>query len=92
MTPIQELEVKDLYQHTDPDRFSWETTEELDDLEQVVGQPRAVEAMKFGMGIQARGYNIFALGPPGTGKRSVITQYFERLTVAQFCSVVKDIM
>ena len=24
------------------------------------------------------GYNIFALGPTGTGKRSVITQYFER--------------
>mgnify|MGYP001176579371 CR=1 FL=1 len=78
MTPIQELEAKQLYQHTDPGRFSWETTEELDELEQVVGQPRAVEAMKFGMGIEARGYNIFALGPPGTGKRNVVSQYFER--------------
>jgi lon-related putative ATP-dependent protease len=78
MAPIPELEAKDLYQHTDPGRFRFETTEELKDLEQVVGQPRAVEAMKFGMGIEARGYNIFALGPPGTGKRSVVTQYFER--------------
>jgi predicted ATP-dependent protease len=37
-----------------------------------------VEAMKFGMGIRARGYNIFAVGPPGTGKRTVVTQYFEQ--------------
>jgi lon-related putative ATP-dependent protease len=78
MTPIQELEAGQLYQHTDPARFGFETTEELEDLDQVVGQPRAVEAMKFGMGIRARGYNIFAVGPPGTGKRTVVTQYFEQ--------------
>ncbi|MCL7451827.1 MAG: AAA family ATPase [Anaerolineae bacterium] len=78
MTPIQELEAGQLYQHTDPARFGFETTEELEDLDQVVGQPRAVEAMKFGMGIKARGYNIFAVGPPGTGKRTVVTQYFEQ--------------
>ncbi|MGC9334546.1 MAG: hypothetical protein ACP5JJ_10385, partial [Anaerolineae bacterium] len=75
MTPVQELEAKDLDQRTDASGFSFETTEELDDLEQVIGQPRAVEAMKFGMGIEASGYNIFAVGPPGTGKRSIVTQY-----------------
>ena len=34
--------------------------------------------MQFGVGIAARGYNIFALGPAGTGKREVVTHYFQQ--------------
>ncbi|MGD8794531.1 MAG: ATP-binding protein, partial [Anaerolineae bacterium] len=78
MDEIRELKPDELYRQTDPDLFSFETTAELDDLDQVLGQPRAIEAMEFGLGIEARGYNIFALGPAGTGKRTVVRQYFER--------------
>jgi lon-related putative ATP-dependent protease len=78
MTNIRELEVKELYQRTDAERFDFETTADLEDLAQVIGQPRAVEAMQFGMGMERKGYNIFALGPTGTGKREVICGYFER--------------
>jgi lon-related putative ATP-dependent protease len=67
-----------LYQRADTSRFAFDTTDELEDLDQVIGQPRAVEAMKFGLGINADGYNIFALGPAGTGKRDVIQKYFEQ--------------
>ncbi len=78
MAEIKQLESTKLYQHCDPEQFDFETTAELESLERIVGQPRAVEAMQFGMGIEQEGYNIFALGPPGTGKRSVIRQFFER--------------
>ena len=78
MAEIKPLEPTELYQHCDPEQFGFETTAGLEAIKQVVGQPRAVEAMQFGMGIGQEGYNIFALGPPGTGKRSVIRQFFER--------------
>jgi len=34
----------------------------------VIGQERAVLAMEFGLGMDAPGYNIFVVGPHGTGK------------------------
>lgn len=67
-----------LYQATDPNLFDFETTADLEELTDVVGQPRAVDAMEFGMGIQQQGYNIFALGPTGTGKQDVIRRFFEQ--------------
>jgi predicted ATP-dependent protease len=78
MESIKELEAEALYQHCDPEQFTFETTADLDDLTQVIGQARAMEAVQFGIGIQQEGYNIFALGPVGTGKRSIVRQSFER--------------
>jgi lon-related putative ATP-dependent protease len=78
MRSIKRLEAAELYQRCDPAQFAFETTADLEDLTEVVGQPRAVEAMQFGMGIERDGYNIFALGPSGTGKRSLVRQFFEQ--------------
>lgn len=78
MTETRELTAEELYQETTFENLSFETTSDLEDLDTVLGQPRAVEAMQFGVGIAARGYNIFAFGPAGTGKRDVITRYFQQ--------------
>jgi lon-related putative ATP-dependent protease len=78
MPDTRELAPDQLYHRTDANQFTFDTTAELDDLEEVLGQPRAVEAMKFGVGIHSAGYNIFALGPAGTGKRAMIQKYFEQ--------------
>jgi lon-related putative ATP-dependent protease len=75
---VKPLEAAQLHQRYDPEQFAFETTEELEDLAQVLGQSRAVEAMRFGIGIEREGYNIFALGPAGTGKRALVRQFFER--------------
>ena len=75
---VKELSVDQLYTHTDPDAFSFETTADLEDLDRVIGQPRAVEALQFGVGIQAVGYNVFAMGPTGAGKRELVREFFER--------------
>jgi lon-related putative ATP-dependent protease len=66
-----------LYQHTDPDQFDFETTNQIEYLSEIIGQPRAVEAVRFGTGMRREGYNIFALGPPGTGKRTLVIKSFE---------------
>ncbi|SDI15846.1 lon-related putative ATP-dependent protease [Proteiniclasticum ruminis] len=36
----------------------------------VIGQERATRAMEFGLHMEAKGYHIFVVGPPGTGRTS----------------------
>jgi lon-related putative ATP-dependent protease len=62
----------------DPSQFDFETTADLPAQTQVVGQTRAVEALEFGMSIESDGYNVFALGPPGTGRRELVTHLLEQ--------------
>lgn len=77
MTIPQPLSADALYQECDIDAFSFDTTAELDGSAQVIGQPRAVEAVRFGMGIDQDGYNIFALGQIGTGRYALVRQSFD---------------
>ncbi|MFP4345163.1 MAG: Lon protease family protein [Anaerolineales bacterium] len=74
---IDELKAPQLYHRCDPDRLDFETTADVEDLDKVLGQPRAVEAIEFSMGMEDDGYNLFALGPAGVGKRGVIARFFE---------------
>jgi lon-related putative ATP-dependent protease len=72
------LSISELYRKTDPDSIKAETTDDLHDLTGPIGQPRAVQAVRFGIGINRDGYNIYALGPSGLGKRTLIKQSFEQ--------------
>ena len=60
-----------------PDQFDFETTADLPAETQVVGQDRAVEALEFGVNIESDGYNVFALGPTGTGRRELVQHLLE---------------
>ena len=72
---VKRLKPDLLYRRCDPEQFDFNTTEELEDLTEVIGQPRAVDAVRFGIGIRHKGYNLFALGPPGTGKHALVQRY-----------------
>ena len=72
---VKRLEPGLLYQRCDPEQFDFNTTEELEDLAEIIGQPRAIDAVRFGIGIQHKGYNLFALGPTGTGKHALVQRY-----------------
>ncbi len=56
-----------LYRVCLPDQFGFETTTALPETTDMLGQERAEEAILFGIGIKRDGYNLFALGPNGTG-------------------------
>lgn len=77
MKRLRPLQHDKLCQKTDPDHFNFETTQEIHELTEFVGQSRAVEAVQFGIGIQGEGYNLFAMGPSGIGKRSIIYTVLE---------------
>ena len=61
----------------DPATLGFATTDDLEAPRRIIGQERAVEAIRFGVGISKQGYNMFALGPSGTGKYSVIRQFLD---------------
>ncbi|PWB81083.1 MAG: ATP-dependent protease [Candidatus Methylomirabilota bacterium] len=58
-----------------PECLPFEATDELKPLDEVVAQDRAVEAITFGVGIKCEGFNLFALGPAGTGKATAIKRF-----------------
>ncbi len=74
---VEPLEIRDLYLRCDPDQFHFETTSELEFDIGPVHQPRAAESLKFGMNIEHEGYNIFALGHPGTGKYTLVNRFLQ---------------
>ena len=77
MTRPDPLPIEQLYTVCDPQQFAFETTSELKPLDEFVGQDRAVAAVKFAMGMDRIGYNLFAYGPEGTGKTSLVRRYLE---------------
>jgi lon-related putative ATP-dependent protease len=74
----KELSPESLYHACDPKGFSFDSTAEIKDLKRIIGQPRAVEALRFGVEIAREGYNVFAVGQPGTGKHSLICEFLEK--------------
>ncbi|MBO7922461.1 AAA family ATPase [Alteromonas sp. K632G] len=43
-----------------------------------IGQERAREALTFGLGINAKGYNLYVMGEPATGRFTLVKDYIER--------------
>jgi predicted ATP-dependent protease len=63
--------------------LAFETTAELEDLPAVLGQARAVEAIAFGIGMAHPGYNLYAMGPEGVGRRTVIHRLLRERAVTR---------
>lgn len=57
--------------------FKFNSTAELEPLDKVVGQERAVEAIRMGAELKAKGYNIFVTGLSGTGRTTTVKQIVE---------------
>ena len=72
MTDIRPLAPEALYQTTDPATLDFATTAELPEHTEAVGQQRALEAIRFGVGIRHHGYNLFVAGSTGLGKHVVV--------------------
>ncbi|MFQ5971751.1 MAG: Lon protease family protein [Alphaproteobacteria bacterium] len=71
------LDAARLCWHCDAGAFDFETTDDLEDHTDVLGQKRAVEAIRFGIDMDYPGYNIFAFGPEGIGKHTVVNRALE---------------
>lgn len=72
-----------LRRRCDPTALPFATTEGLDPLPELPGQGRALEALRFGVGLRAHDYNIFAIGPTGLGKHAVVRAMLEERAAAE---------
>ena len=72
-----------LYRRCDPASLPFDTTEEVADLEQIIGQDRAIDALHFGAGMASSGFNLFVLGPNGIGKHTVVRRFLEERAASE---------
>lgn len=63
-----------LFHACDPALLDFATTDDLPDLDRVIGQDRALEALDFGIGMPHEGYNLYVLGSTGLGKRTLVNR------------------
>ena len=69
---VNELTADRLRRECDTSFMRCETTQKLVPLKGIIGQERAVRALKFGLGIRERGFNIYVAGFPGTGRTTAV--------------------
>lgn len=74
---IKPLHINQLYSHCDLEKFDFSTTEDLKDLDTIIGQTRALKAINFGVGIKKKGYNLYVMGELGSGKHSIVEQFIK---------------
>ncbi|MFT7632243.1 MAG: putative ATP-dependent protease [Mariniblastus sp.] len=75
-----------------PESLTFETTDELEPTHEIVGQPTAYEALKFGIKCLAPGQNVYVRGARGTGRITMVRQLLNELnpqcgTKRDFCYV-----
>ena len=77
MTEIKPLHPEQLRSYCNPESFRFQTTDDLPDLGEMVGQERALAALDFGVGMQNSGYNLYVLGPAGSGKYTTVSRFLK---------------
>ena len=76
---IRELPYESLCRMCDPELMSSATIPQIGTLKTIIGQERAVRALRFGLGIKEKGFNIYASGRPGTGRTTAIERFLEEV-------------
>lgn len=80
---IRELKPDELRCVCDPSEFDFKSTAELPELTEIIGQVRATRAIDFGVDIPCYGYNIFIIGPAGSGKTTTVHAFLEERALAR---------
>ncbi len=67
----------------DPSEFAFETTREVEPRPGIVGQEDALEALRFGLEVEASGQNVYVRGLSGSGRLSLVRQLLEEIRPAR---------
>ena len=78
MSHSRPLPVSALLRSCPPASLGFRTTAELPDVDTIVGQDRAMEAIDLAVGMAGPGFNVFALGPSGIGKMTALRRALTR--------------
>jgi len=70
--------ISQLYNACDLSGLSFKTTADLKPTVEHLGQSRAMEALKFGIGIKHDGYNLYVMGSTGVGKNDTVKKLLKK--------------
>jgi lon-related putative ATP-dependent protease len=76
----RELKPEELRWKCDPNIFEFESTEDLNPIEGIIGQERALKAIRMGVDLRSPGYNIYIAGLSGSGKATTVKQMLEKIS------------
>ena len=76
---MKELTSEQVRKVCSPALIRCSTTDELSPTDEIIGQERALRALRFGLEIDEPGFNIYAAGTPGTGKTTTVKAFLEEL-------------
>lgn len=62
----------------DPEQFDFETTAALPDLDDAIGQKRAMRSIEFGLDMETTGFNLYISGETGTSRTSTIRNILKK--------------
>lgn len=79
MKEKNELSYRDLKMTCDRNMFHFETTQELEPINDGIGQERGIKALEFGINVDVKGYNIYLEGPSGVGKTMYTKNYLDKI-------------
>ncbi len=75
---LEPLDPAELYHACDPGKLGFETTAELAHLTHTIGQERALDSIRFGVGIPHEGYNLYVMGSTGLGRHTMVHEALEQ--------------
>ncbi len=76
----RELKPEELRWQCDPGLFDFESTIDIEPIEGIIGQERALKALRVGVDLRSPGYNIYIAGLSGTGKATTVKKMLEAIS------------
>jgi lon-related putative ATP-dependent protease len=76
---VAKLPLEQYRNRFDTSLLDCKNTRELKPLEEIVGQKRALSALTFGLNIEEKGFNVYASGMYGTGRKSSVKKFLDEL-------------
>ncbi|MFC2171470.1 Lon protease family protein [Acidobacteriota bacterium] len=61
----------------DPSLLDFETTDDIRPIDEIIGQDRALKALKLGLEIEGKGFNVYVSGFAGSGRTTTIKKVLE---------------
>ncbi|MGB5892593.1 MAG: Lon-like protease helical domain-containing protein, partial [Ignavibacteriaceae bacterium] len=84
----KELKPEELRWKCDPEIFEFASTSDIEPIEGILGQERALKALRLGVELKGPGYNIYMAGLSGSGKATSVKQMLK--VIGSTCPEVFD--
>ncbi|NLZ29506.1 MAG: AAA family ATPase, partial [Methanomicrobiales archaeon] len=78
--PLDSTQYRNAYE---PEKVQCASTEEMQPMEEIIGQERALRALRFGLEIRESGFNVYTAGAQGTGRMTAVQSFLDELAKAK---------